>query len=61
LDDKKYFEVTLGWDASFYSGMIGKLIGETEKSYLLEFKLKAELGNYNRVNFLKHQVKEWRG
>jgi hypothetical protein len=59
--ESKYFEVTLGWDENFYSGMIDKLIGETEKSYLLEFKLKAALGNYNRVNFLKHQVKEWRG
>ena len=38
---------------NFYDGMTGKLIGETPRTFILEFNLSNELGECQQVQFWK--------
>jgi len=40
-------------EGNFYDDMTGKLIGETPRTYILEFNLSDELGGCQRVQFWK--------
>lgn len=51
----KWYTVEL--DDNFYEGMTGRLIYETEKTRVLEFKLNEKLGGTQRVQFFKEQVR----
>ena len=42
---------------NFYDMMVGKLVGETPKTVILEFNLNKELGGLQRVQFYKEQVR----
>lgn len=45
---------------SFYHTMVGKLVHESPRTVVLEFKLNENLGGLQRVQFFKSQV-EYRG
>lgn len=51
----KNFEVI--YENNFYNMMRGKLSIETHNTVILEFKLDAELGGDQRVEFFKEQVR----
>lgn len=56
---EKYFEVTKAGASNFYDTMVGKLVFETDRTYLLEFNFNELLGGVQRVMFFKHQVEEY--
>lgn len=43
-------------DFSFYDDMVGKLVEEFDKTYLLEFKMGPKLGGVQKVMFYKQQA-----
>ncbi|WP_156479518.1 hypothetical protein [Alkalihalobacillus trypoxylicola] len=52
--NEKYFEVI---NDSFY--MVGQLIMESPKTYLLQFNLSPKLGGLHKVMFFKEEVREF--
>lgn len=57
--EEKYFRVASAGIGSFYHDMVGKLAFETDKTYLLEFRLNGRLGGTHRVMFPKYQLEEY--
>jgi hypothetical protein len=53
----KSYQVYL--EDSFYDTMVGMVVFETDKTYLLEFKLNDFLGGTQRVMFFKDQVVQY--
>lgn len=53
----KSFQVYL--EDNFYDSMVGKVVFETDKTYLIEFKLNNFLGGPHRVMFFKDQVVQY--
>lgn len=53
----KRFEVYL--EDSFYNTMVGEVVFETDRTYLIEFKLNKLLGGTQRVMFFKDQVVQY--
>lgn len=50
---ERYYVNSFG---NFYDDMTGKKVGETDKTFILEFQLSEALGGPQRAQFFKHQL-----
>ena len=50
----KWYTVNL--EESFYDDMTGRMVGETPKTLILEFKMSSGLGGVQTVQFWKRQL-----
>jgi hypothetical protein len=52
----KYNWFQVDSEDNFYDGMVGRCVGSTEKTWILEFNMGEKFGGLQRVQFYKEQL-----